>query len=209
MNIKENKVNTPPKNNNNNYLSKPKSLSKKNESINKLNTRSRIYPKNFKNFEIKGFPNSLNEKESKDFYNNKGNEIYDNEVIASKSKCINDTKKNYNLNIIKEQNETNILTDPNKIEQNQLNKYGVLLFSDKKDEIGENKKNNIMINKELISKKDNLKMNNDINKQNKSPRPRVDEEDYANINSKGEENKYKKITIRKDNQIKLIYKKSK
>ena len=66
-----------------------------------------------------------------------------------------------------------------------------------------------MINKELISKKDNLKMNNDINKQNKSPRPRVDEEDYVNINSKGEENKYKKITIRKDNQTKLIYKKSK
>ena len=130
-------------------------------------------------------------------------------MIASKSKCINDTKKNYNLNTIKEQNKTNILTDPNKIEQNELNKDGVLLFSDKKGEIGENKKNNIMINKELISKKDNLKMNNDINKQNKSPRPRVDEEDYVNIISKGEENKYKKITIRKDNQTKLIYKKSK
>ena len=56
-------------------------------------------------------------------------------MIASKSKCINDTKKNYNLNTIKEQNETNILTGPNKIEQNQLNKDGVLLFSDKKGEM--------------------------------------------------------------------------
>ena len=52
-------------------------------------------------------------------------------------------------------------------------------------------------------------MNNDINKQNKSPKARVDEKDYVNINSKGEKNKYKKITIKKDNQTKLMYKKSK
>jgi len=216
---------------NNNY----QYIVKKSESINKSYENSAKNPNKKKNIETEEFPNSLNKKEGMDFDDKERNEVFDNKKISSKSKCINDTKMNFNLNIVKEKNENNILTDSNNLKsQNQIIKLKVSLSSDKTEKIDENKKNNITINQdfknEIINKlnpekeKEKIKNNKYIkndkksnenesedrnikNKSNKFSMPSIYKEDTANNNYDGKESKYKKIYEKTNNQTRLIYKK--
>ena len=130
----------------------------------------------------------------------------------------------------KENNEIKLSSYRKLKNENQLNKDRMPLIqniSDKKEKIDENKKNNnlnqvfelggvdkfnsknqyLQNNNDIKNEKKNNE--NDINDKNNKNKQNFDEEDYIDINSKGEENKYKKIIYRKVNRNKLVYQISK
>ena len=195
-------------------------LIKKSESTIKLYDRSMKLPYNLKYSEIKDISNTSKKKENLDSNDKKGIEIFNAENILSK---YTDIIKKINNLVRKEKNETNILTYSNRNlnRQNLLNEES--LSSSKTKKIDENMKNNKMSDLDyksgIISKKKNIKNNdakmndsydrNAKNKLNKGHMLSFDGEDYENINSKVEENKYRKIIYRKDNKNKLIYQKYK
>ena len=210
-NIMKDKVNTL-SNNNNNQI-KSKSLGKKTQSNNILDNRNWRNPNNRNNF------NPLNRRGNLDLVDEKGNQNLWTEKIPSKETYSNEKKKIINLKMSKENSEKKILLNQNLERENQLVKDRVPLiqgYSDK-NEKNDEKRNSIIINHMykhgINSKKEYIKINNDIKNEKKNNENDINDRNNKNrLNlspSFDEKKKYKKIVLRKVNHNRIYYQISK